>query len=179
LQHCVLGSCSAREAPAVDASPPAPDAAIDALPPIDAMRLACSTAGLACGGGTATMFMCGGNCWVRCTANVTRNTAKTACTNWMGALGQIDDATEQSCVTAHVTASSWIGLLQNDMATTPGMGWTWNATTPLVFTNWSAGKPDDADNNENREEQCADIRMGGTWDDDFCSSPLDFFCERP
>jgi hypothetical protein len=178
-QHCVLGSCSARATPEIDASAPEPDAAIDAPPPIDAMRPACSTAGLACGGGTATMFACGGNCWVRCTANVTRNSAKTACTNWTGALGEIDDATEQGCVAMHITAPSWIGLIQSDTATTPAMGWTWNGATQVVYTNWSPGKPDDADNNESRDEQCADIRIDGTWDDDGCNQPLDFFCERP
>lgn len=179
MQHCVLGSCSTREAPSIDARAPEPDAAIDAALPIDAMRLPCTAAGLACGGGGATTFMCGGDCWVRCTANVTRNSAKTACANWMGALGQIDDPTEETCVAMHVAVASWIGLVQSDAATTPGMGWTWNDATPVVYTHWSPGKPDDADNNESRDEQCADIRPDGTWDDDGCNQALDFFCERP
>src|SRR5689334_6765900 len=97
-QYCVLGSCSTRNAPMVDASPPEIDMAVDG-PPIDAIvRLPCNTTGLNCRGGTATTFQCGGNCWVRCTAPVPRGTAKTACTGWMGALGEIDDATEDGCV---------------------------------------------------------------------------------
>jgi hypothetical protein len=171
--------------PAVDASlaerPDAPsDAPIDAsAPPIDAMRPACTTAGLSCSG-TAIMFTCGGdNCWVRCTGNVPRNTARAACAGWMGALGEIDDATEQSCVAAHIGPGGWIGLIQSDIATTPGTGWTWNGTTPPAYTHWLAGKPDDADSNESGAEQCASIGIDGTWDDQNCSSSAGFFCERP
>jgi hypothetical protein len=182
-QRCVLGSCSLREAPAVDASvperPDAPSPPIDAPPPpIDAAPLACSTAGLTCGG-TVTMFTCGGNCWVLCTGHAPRDTASAACTGWMGALGQIDDATEQSCVDAHVNAVAWIGLTQSPTATSPRDGWTWNATNPLVFTHWQSGAPDDADNNENGAEQCAKIQTDGTWDDVTCGSSINFFCERP
>src|SRR5262245_28996020 len=74
-QHCVLGSCSLRDAPPVDAAEPdAPDApdidaaAIDAAP--DAPMLACTIAGLSCGG-NATTFTCGGHCWVHCTGGAT------------------------------------------------------------------------------------------------------------
>ena len=76
-QRCVVGRCSLREAPEVDASPPeipdaSPDAPVDAPPPpIDAMRLPCNATGLSCSG-TATTFTCGGNCWVMCTGNVPR-----------------------------------------------------------------------------------------------------------
>jgi hypothetical protein len=123
--------------------------------------------------------MCGGNCWVRCTANVPRDTARAACTSWMGALGEIDDATEQGCVTARIGAIAWIGLTQSNLATTPDTGWTWNGTTPLPYLHWSEGRPDDQDYNESGAEQCGDIRLDGTWDDDFCSTALDFLCERP
>ena len=180
-QRCVLGACSLRDAPPVDASPPPPDAAIDAAPPPpDAMPLACSTAGLTCNGGTVTMFSCGGNCWVRCSTSVLRDTARAACEAWHGALGQIDDATENGCVTAKLPTPAWLGLIQSDNATTPAMGWTWNGATPVVYTHWQqGGKPDDADGNENREEQCASISPDSTWDDNACNSPIDFVCERP
>jgi hypothetical protein len=191
-QRCVLGICSSREAPSdasqreqPDASPGAsPDAAMDAsidapAPPIDAMILPCTTAGLACNGGTATTFPCGGHCWVRCTANVARTTAQTACAGWMGALGEIDDATEQSCVASHLASVTWIGLSQSSTAATPDTGWTWNDTTQLGYTHWLSGKPDDADRNENGAEQCASMGLDGTWDDQGCSAALDFFCERP
>jgi hypothetical protein len=180
-QRCVLGACSLHDAPEVDAAPPPPpiDAAIDAAPPPDAMRLACVTTGLTCAGGTATTFPCGGNCWVRCTANVSRATARAACVGWQGALGQIDDAIEQDCVAQRTVAQAWIGLIQSDAAAAPGADWTWNGAVPVVYTHWAANKPDDADNTESGEEQCGSIRPDGSWDDDGCTSPTDFFCERP
>jgi hypothetical protein len=183
-QRCVLGSCSLRYAPAIDASViERSDALIDApidapAPPLDAAHLACSTAGLACGG-TATMFTCGGDCWVLCTGHAPRDTAAAACAGWMGALGEIDDATEQSCVAARLNAVAWVGLTQSATATTPETGWTWNGTVQLVFTHWQSGVPDDRDNNENGDEQCAKIQTDGTWDDVTCSSSINFLCERP
>jgi hypothetical protein len=180
----VLGSCSLRDAPAIDASVTVQsdaliDAPIDARAiPIDAARLACSTAGLTCGG-TATMFTCGGNCWVLCTGHAPRDTAASACAGWMGALGEIDDASEQSCVEAQLNAVAWVGLVQSPTATTPEAGWTWNGTVSLGFTHWQSGAPDDRDNNENGDEQCAKIQTDGTWDDVTCSSSINFLCERP
>jgi Lectin C-type domain len=183
-QRCVLGHCSRHDPPPIDASlPDEPDASvtIDAPPPppIDAMPLACDTTGLACAG-TATSFTCGGDCWVLCAgAAAPRETAHAACVGWMGELGQIDDATEQGCVRNHVNAAAWVGLVQPATATRPADGWTWNGTTPVVFTNWQSGVPDDRDNDENGAEQCAKIQTDGTWDDVTCSSPINFFCERP
>src|SRR5689334_21197902 len=69
-QQCVLGSCSLHAPPPTDAPAPPPDAPTDAA--IDAMPLPCSTSGLSCNGGMATMFMCGTNCWTRCSASVVR-----------------------------------------------------------------------------------------------------------
>ena len=189
-QVCALGRCSLREPASADArlaAPPdatteattdaAADAAADAA--IDAMAPACGLVGLSCPGGTATMFSCGGHCWVKCTAAVQRSAARTACMGWTGALGEIDDATEQACVASHIaTATFWFGAIQSDAATTPGGGWTWNGTQPVVYTSWTPGKPDDADGVEDGAEQCGTIRPGG-WDDDNCNQMLPFFCERP
>jgi hypothetical protein len=75
--------------------------------------------------------------------------------------------------------TAWVGLVQLTTATRPADGWTWNGTTPVVFTNWQSGVPDDRDNDENGAEQCAKIQPDGTWDDVTCSSPINFFCERP
>ncbi len=176
-QQCVLGSCSLH-APPVDARPPpSPDAMLDAQ--VDATPLPCVTDGLSCGG-TPTVFMCGNQCWVKCTGAVLRATAATACTNWMGALGKIDDATEESCVASHIiSAAFWVGLIQGDGALTPGDKWTWNGTTPINYKNWATGEPNDGDGNETGKEQCATIRPGGGWDDDNCNQPLAFFCRRP
>jgi hypothetical protein len=114
---------------------------------------------------------------------VLRATAETRCAGWTGALGEIDSADEDICVAMKIsTAAFWIGLIQGGGAMAPNDKWTWNgdATTPMKYTNWAAGKPDDgADRTENGEEQCGTIRPGGTWDDDGCNQGLGFFCTRP
>lgn len=175
-QRCWAGACRVHE-PEVDAGATDAAAAVDAAA-IDAAPLACTTAGLTCAG-TATVFTCGGHCWVRCTSNVSRELARAACVGWQGALGQIDDAVEESCVTSHLTAASWLGLLQRPTATATTDDWTWNDSAPVVYTRWQTGKPDDRDGKETGEEQCAKIQTDGTWDDVACTSSLDFVCERP
>jgi hypothetical protein len=177
-QQCVLGSCSSHEPPPTDAPAPPSDARTDA--PVDAMPLACSTSGLSCTG-TATMFMCGVNCWVRCSASVVRETARSACAGWMGALGEIDNQTEQDCVNMHLGGTTlWVGMIQsNDPANTPDTGWTWNGIHPVTYTHWAAGQPDDGGGGEQGREQCVTLRTDGTWADDPCTNPRGFFCERP
>jgi Lectin C-type domain len=180
LQHCVLGRCSSSEAPPIDAAE-LPDAANDAAP-IDAMPdatpLACTAAGLACGG-TPVVFTCGGHCWVRCPSNVNWNTASQACAGWQGALGQIDDATEQGCVAMRSSGATWIGLRQDDAAAAPAQGWGWNsAAIPVVYSRWQPGTPDDQDGDEDRDEQCGKLQDNDTWDDVTCAAMSGFLCER-
>ena len=142
-----------------------------------------TTAWLSCGG-TATTFACGGHCWVKCTGAVLRATAETACTGWTGALGEIDDATENGCVNMKIqTATFWIGAIQGAGAATPADKWTWHgdATRPLDsnhYINWAQGKPDDAGGVESGQEQCAGMLPGGGWDDDPCNQVQGFFCRR-
>ncbi|HEX3475813.1 MAG TPA: C-type lectin domain-containing protein [Kofleriaceae bacterium] len=174
-QRCVQGTCRLRDLPA-DARAPEIDAAVDARP--DAMVLACATTGLTCGG-TATAFPCGGHCWVYCPSAATWTDASQSCIGWQGALGQVDDAAEETCVIAQITAQSWIGLSQSAAATTPGMGWTWNGKTPVVYTHWVTGKPDDGDGRENGAEQCGKLQPDGQWDDAGCTQDNRFLCERP
>jgi hypothetical protein len=176
-QRCLVGACRLRDPPA-DAELDAPDgdAAVDAR--LDAMVLPCTTTGLTCGG-TATAFPCGGHCWVSCPSTATWPDASQSCTGWQGALGQVDDLTEETCVISHITATSWIGLSQNDAATTPGMGWTWNGKTAVVYTHWQSGKPDDGDGSEGGAEQCGKMQPDGQWDDAGCMQVNRFLCERP
>jgi hypothetical protein len=181
-QYCVQGKCSLRSTPDLDAPEPEPDAPpppVDAAPPPDAAPLACSTAGLTCTG-TVTMFTCGGKCWVLCTQQVPREQARLACAGWSGALGQIEDAAEQTCVEMHNgDADRWIGLSQLATATTTAMSWTWNGVTPIVYTHWQAGEPNDGDGRENGSDQCGRFQTDGGWGDIVCTAPYSFFCERP
>ncbi len=182
-QQCVLGSCSLSARPPDDArSTPTPDATLDAM--VDAMPVPCVADGLSCASGTApSVFQCGTHCWVKCAESVARATAETRCNSWMGALGEIDDATEQTCVASHIsTATFWIGAIQSNPAATAAAGWTWNGGTPIVYTHWAAGEPEDGNGGgsttENGVEQCGTIRPDG-WDDTTCNSLLPFFCARP
>jgi hypothetical protein len=176
VQSCVLGRCTAHAVN--DAAMPDADidAAIDARP--DAAPLVCEVNGLACNG-TPTTFQCGSHCWVHCPSGATWSTASTACTGWMGALGQIDNMLEQTCVTMYVSGSNWIGLRQLDTATMRDRDWYWNNPNVAVdFTHWDSGKPDDGDGRENHAEQCGKLD-GTTWDDASCSQINGFLCERP
>jgi hypothetical protein len=182
-QQCVLGSCSLSARPPVDARPPPPsDARVDAM--VDAMPVPCVADGLTCASGTLpSVFPCGTHCWVKCTEALPRATAETRCNNWMGALGEIDDATEQTCVASHIsTATFWIGAIQGNPAATADAGWTWNGATRIVYSHWAAGEPEDGNGMgstaEHGVEQCGTIRPDG-WDDSTCNSPLPFFCARP
>lgn len=180
-QTCVLGRCSLDDLPvdaavAIDAVEV--DAAIPVDAPPDALVLPCTAAGLSCGG-TATTFQCGGHCWVRCPSNASWNTASQACAGWQGALGKIDDATEQTCVAMRVNTNTWIGLRQNDAATAPAQDWWWNtAATPVVFTHWQQNVPDDDGGNEDLDEQCGKMQGDGFWDDVRCGDTTPFLCER-
>ena len=151
---------------------PLPDA------PTDATVVPCDLAGFTCGVG-AQVFMCGTTCFARCNALVTRTTAQTRCQAWSGWLAEITDVATNACVTAKIAGQTWIGLAQSAGAATPDAGWTWNGTTPVAFTNWAAGKPDDAGGGENGQEQCGHIATDGTWDDDICGlNGIAFVCQH-
>jgi len=55
----------------------------------------------------------------------------------------------------------WIGLLQAPKAAEPLGGWTWVDGSPVSFSNWGDGQP----NNGNGNQHFGALRLGGTWDD--------------
>jgi hypothetical protein len=59
------------------------------------------------------------------------------------------------------------------------MSWTWNGVTPIVYTHWHAGEPNDGDGRENGSDQCGRFQTDGGWGDIVCAAPYSFFCERP
>ncbi len=185
-QQCVRNRCSLGGPPPIDARlPDEADAAVDAAaavdaPPPDAPPLPCNTDGLTCAG-PATSFVCGGQCWVKCTVGVRRAAAQMACAGWQGALAQIDDQVEQDCARTEGGAV-WIGLIQTDGEPRTDSGFTWNGGTPLgatSFQNWQAGAPDDGDDAENGAQQCVQLQSDHTWDDEPCNTNIDFVCLRP
>jgi len=167
-QHCVQGACSTHDAAVDSPQQPPPE---DTPPPE-----LCVVTGLPCA--IATTFECGGDCWVRCDDTVDRDTARSACASWGGALAVLHSPTEQDCAEAHVLGKTWIGLQQASDAPVLDEDWTWGVFEPVIFDRWQTGAPNDADNIEDHTEQCGHIQADGTWDDEACTSLRAYFCQR-
>ena len=65
----------------------------------------------------------------------------------------------------------WMGLFRRH----DGSGWLWTDGTPVDFTNWRDGEPNNADGGEH----CGSLYMPdeGEWNDDTCSDKLFFLCQ--
>ncbi len=106
----------------------------------------------------------------------------------------INDASEQEWI--HGTASSygnrhwWLGLTDQDAPEEeePDSGWVWVDGTPMSYSNWSGGQPDDYESREDcaHMDLDADETLGaerpGGWNDLPCAQslwfdPVYFVCE--
>ena len=70
--------------------------------------------------------------------------ARQACLNVGGDLLVIKDTADNNYFSSIFPASSWIGLFQDTASPTysePSGGWFWVDGTPLTFSNWSPGEP--------------------------------------
>lgn len=67
----------------------------------------------------------------------------------------------------------WIGLSDNALEGT----FVWTDDTPLDYTSWAGGEPNNAGGNEN----CAHLwdAAGGEWNDIPCSVPMNYVCRLP
>lgn len=65
----------------------------------------------------------------------------------------------------------WIGL--TDVQEEGTYIWMTSRTMP-EYTNWEDGEP----NNFHMNENCVEIRMDGTWNDDVCHSYNRYICEK-
>ncbi|XP_078392786.1 C-type lectin domain family 17, member A-like [Cetorhinus maximus] len=63
----------------------------------------------------------------------------------------------------------WIGLTDRESEG----NWKWVDGTPVSFTRWEQGEPNNGSGNEN----CAIIRING-WNDVSCTDRLSFICEK-
>lgn len=90
-----------------------------------------------------------------------------------GTLVVIDASAENTEVVAFAGAklpAVWIGL--SDLRTEGAF--VWADGTPLEFTNWNAGEPNDAAANEDCTQLAA---ATGYWNDLDCVTPLPYICE--
>jgi hypothetical protein len=146
------GSDQPLDAAAIDA--PSPDAPIDAR---------------ACAGGDAHMVGPHGECLVMFTTPATYVDAKAACAAIDAHLAYLKDADLDAAAETFVgSADTFIGL--TDVATEGQF--VWDDGTPVVFTNWHSGEPNNG-GTSGFVENCAIIagaRVGAQWDDRPCDT---------
>ena len=144
---------------------------------VDAAPLVCTPPAAGCTNGTA--YVCGGVCYVYCTNTVSRPAAAATCESWGGCLSVIESQAANNCVASEVTDQTWIGALQDNNATDTSASWRWCDGALISYRQWSTGAPDDADDSESGEEQCAAMYPTGDWFDTSCSGVRRFCCSRP
>ncbi|HUJ62547.1 MAG TPA: lectin-like protein [Kofleriaceae bacterium] len=131
----------------------APDGAADARP---------------CGGGDASMMEPGGTCLVLFDAPKIYVDAKAACAAIDAHLAFLKSAeTDMAAETLAGTADTFAGATDLAMVGT----WLWDDGTPMVYTNWETGEPNDGGGKYN--ENCLVIaasRPGKGWDDRPCDA---------
>ncbi|XP_030055361.1 macrophage mannose receptor 1 [Microcaecilia unicolor] len=93
-----------------------------------------------------------------------------------GDLATIDNKDKEAVMTQISSHSGyysdfWIGLINVD----PETGFTWSDGSPVSYTNWAYGEP----NNYNGVELCGEVTNYSDlmWNDRHCEHPLDFSCQ--
>ena len=121
--------------------------------------------------------MFGGNEYRFCANTLNYANASAACQAAGYHLVSIGSAAEDSFVHSNAVAVAnvkwWIGL--NDIAVEGTFVWT--DGTPLIYTNWEPGEPNNAGN-----EDCGQINRfnpKNTWNDEPCNQALPYVCEKP
>ncbi|XP_015776212.1 PREDICTED: uncharacterized protein LOC107354273 [Acropora digitifera] len=103
--------------------------------------------------------------------------AKTTCRQLGGTLLKIDDANEQHFISwklAKFWKTNWIGL--TDSSVEGRYRWEGD-NSPVNYTNWARGQPDDYGG----VEDCISVYGGGStglWNDDYCDSEHYYICEK-
>lgn len=159
----LVAGCDARLGPGgpVDAGgpdgDPQDDAGADA--PIDARP---------CAGGTMAQVAPDGSCLVFVATPKTYAQAKADCAAMTAHLAYLENAALDTFAESFVgTVNTWIGASDVAIEGT----FVWDDGTPLAFTNWHAGEPNNGGPDATYQEDCAIIageRVGKQWDDRPC-----------
>ena len=80
----------------------------------------------------------------------------------------ITSAAEAAFLAANLqtaTEDTWIGLVQTIGSAEPSAGWHWTTGEAFVFSDWTAGAPDDGATSVDGEENNAILLAAGGWND--------------
>lgn len=115
-----------------------------------------------------------GRPYMFCTANVSWTGARDSCAGAGFKLVSIDDAAENAFVNAQTVAIAsdnwWIGY--NDRSDEGSWEWVGGGGG---YTNWGGGEPNNGDIWS--DENCAEMRTDGAWNDRSCDGDSPFVCE--
>ncbi|KAL9980404.1 hypothetical protein ACROYT_G008992 [Oculina patagonica] len=104
-------------------------------------------------------------------ASLNWTAAKSACEDLGSNLVVINSQAEQQAIAAKVSQRTWIGLYRNPKNKSL---WLWVDGSPVTYTNWNRGEPNDHPNSE----KCAEMYPSGKWNDKKCYAKFSFVCEK-
>ncbi|XP_038077198.1 lymphocyte antigen 75-like [Patiria miniata] len=119
----------------------------------------------------------GDYCYFIDTTGTTFNDAETMCKAKGSKLVSIHTAEEQSYLslrTSMMNANLWIGL--HDRSNEGNFEWL--DSTPLDFTNWNTGEPNDYGDGEDCVHLRPDELQAGTWNDQACDANYGYICKK-
>ena len=114
-----------------------------------------------------------------CPSLASRPAAAATCEDWGGCLALIESLPANNCAAKEVSLPAWIGSLQDNNSLATTSSWHWCNDAFIVFNRWGQGAPDDNDQFESGQDQCAVITQAGDWYDEPCSGVRPFTCSRP
>ncbi|XP_069563005.1 CD209 antigen-like protein C [Brachyistius frenatus] len=103
------------------------------------------------------------------------DTGREDCRDRAAHLVVIESLEEQEFLSTFTKLPVWIGLNDNETEGT----WKWIDGTPLTFTDWATGQPDEWLPHAGGED-CAHIReQSREWNDASCKTSMNWICEEP
>ncbi|KAK4312213.1 hypothetical protein Pmani_016336 [Petrolisthes manimaculis] len=110
----------------------------------------------------------GDHCYLFMSDEKTWTSARKYCNNHQAYLTSVVTWAEQDFIRINQLAGGWIGF--NDRVS--DNEWVWSDGSTVTITNWNSGEPSGGD------ENCAEMKDTGLWNDVPCDSALPFTCKR-